>query len=128
MILLDTHAWLWWVAARERLSARAREAIAGAGSVGVSPLSCWEVGMLAQRGRIALARPAADWMRQALALPGTRVVEPGPQAAIAAAELPEEFPRDPVDRLLYASAVAAGAPLVTKDRRLRAFDPYRTLW
>jgi PIN domain nuclease of toxin-antitoxin system len=42
-----------------------------------------------------------------------------PAIAGTAAGLPESFPRDPADRLVYATAVEHGLPLVTKDQRLR---------
>jgi PIN domain nuclease of toxin-antitoxin system len=48
--------------------------------------------------------------------------------AAAAGSLPDAFPGDAVDRIAYATAVSAGAQLVTKDRRLRTFDPARTVW
>ena len=49
-VVLDTHAWLWWVDDPSRLGKAARETIEAAGSVGVSAISCWEVAMLAAAG------------------------------------------------------------------------------
>ena len=45
MIVLDTHVWLWWVSAPDKLSAKALRAIEGADSLGVSAMTCWEVSM-----------------------------------------------------------------------------------
>jgi PIN domain nuclease of toxin-antitoxin system len=84
--------------------------------------------MLAARERIRLDRPVRSWIRQALGLEGVRVLDLTPLAAVAAGELPEDFPGDPVDRLLYATAVELRAPLLTKDRRLRAFDGQVCRW
>lgn len=128
MIFLDTHAWVGWNDVPERLSARARASIERAQSIGVSPLSCYEVAMLVQRGRIALNRDLRSWIRHALAAEGTVVADVHPNVALAAAELGPGFPGDRIDRLIYATAVELGATLVTKDRRLRAADPARTLW
>lgn len=130
MVVLDTHAWLWWLAAPAKLSPAARQAIAEAAEVGVSAISAWEIAMLAERGRIALDRPAARWVRDALAadprisdLPLTTTV------AVAAAQLGEEgLHGDPADRFIYATARDRRATLITRDESLRAFDPERTLW
>lgn len=52
-----------------------------------------------------------------------------PRIAVDAALLDARaFPADPADRMIYATARSIGATLITKDRRLRAFDPRGTLW
>jgi PIN domain nuclease of toxin-antitoxin system len=129
VVVLDTHAWLWWVDSPERLSAPARLAIEEAASVGVAAISCWELAMLVVRDRIALTRDVRTWIRRALAQPGVVALELGPAIAVDAALLAHEgFHGDPADRLLYATARSQGAPLVTRDRRLREFDPRGTIW
>jgi len=50
------------------------------------------------------------------------------EVAVSAALLGEAFPGDPADRIIYATASVLGAPLVTRDAALRAFDPVRTRW
>lgn len=85
--------------------------------------------MLVLRGRIAIDRPVGRWVRAALARPGVRVLELGPEAAVAAALLDRDgFVGDRADRLIYASARQQGAALVTRDRRLLDFDPRGTVW
>lgn len=128
MIFLDTHTWYWWLAIPERLSERAKSAIDRASSIGVSVMSCYELVVLVQRKRIAIDRAADTWVRQALAAPGTVVVDVHPALAVAAAQLGPEFPGDPFDRVIYASARELRAPLVTRDRLLLEADPQRTLW
>lgn len=130
MILLDTHAWIWWSADRDRLSAAARTAIDDADEVGVSAISAWEVGMLAARERIALDRPVTTWVRQALSAdPRTVEVPLSATIALQAAALGAEgMHGDPADRFILASARHLGAPLVTKDRAMRALDPEGTVW
>ncbi len=127
-VLLDTHVWIWWVADPKRLSQQAAEAIADAGTLLVASISCWEVAMLAAKRRIEFDRPAERWIRQALARPGLRSVSLTPGVATAAGLLPESFPGDPADRLIYATARAEGAELLTRDRRLRQFDARGTRW
>lgn len=130
MIVLDTHVWLWWAAAPERLSPAAADAIAAATGLGVSTLSCWEVTMLAERGRIALDRPAAQWVHAALGTDARmRPLAPDAEVAVRAAELGRDgFHGDPADRFIYATARANGATLLTRDEALRRFDPANTLW
>jgi PIN domain nuclease of toxin-antitoxin system len=129
MVVLDTHAWLWWVADRTRLSAAAAAAIEESESIGVAAISCWEVAMLALRGRIALDRDLARWVRQALAQQGVAALPLTPPVALAAALLERErFGGDPADRMIYATAREAGARLITRDARIREFDPRGTLW
>lgn len=94
----------------------------------MSPLSCWELGQLVVRGRITLDRDPRAWIRQALAREGVSVADLRPATATAAGLLGDDFPGDPVDRLIYATAIEYGARLVTKDARLRSADPARTLW
>jgi len=129
VIVLDTHAWLWWSAEPARLSPAARRAIDEAETIGVSAVSAWEVAMLVRRRRISLDRDVMDWVRQALA-PARVAAQPlGPETAVAAGLLEErDFPGDPADRFIYATALAARARLVTADQAIRAFDPRETIW
>lgn len=129
MIVLDTHVWLWWVAAPEHLSDGARDGIERAPRIGVSTLSAWELAMLATRGRISLDREVSLWVRQALADARVESMAPGAEVAVAAGLLDSKsFPGDPVDRLIYATARSAAATLITRDRALRTFDAETTLW
>lgn len=128
MIVLDTHAWIWWHADPGRLSESAAGAISAADRIGVSSISVWELGMLVRRGRISLDREIARWTRQALADKRIAVLAPSAAVALAGALLDDEFPGDPADRLIYAAARQAGAPLVTRDARITRFDPARVLW
>ncbi len=126
MIVLDTHAFLWWRDESSRLSRKARTAIEGAEQVGVPTVCCLELTTLERRGRIALERGAARWVRAALA--GVKELELTTEIAIAAGRLTPPFPGDPVDRVVYATALAVGAPLVTSDRRITSYDPERIVW
>lgn len=131
-MLLDTHALLWWQADGRRLSAAARRAIEGAEAVLVSPVSIWETGMLLTKGRVQLDRDLHAWTQDLYTI--GRVVEAplSSHAAAAAALLGEDFPGDPADRFLYATARSLFAALVTKDERIRdyarAARDVRTIW
>lgn len=129
LIVLDTHAWLWWVDRPERLSENAASAIDAAVEIGVSTISAWELTMLVARGRISLDREIGLWVRQALADARIEALAPSTEVAVAAGELDQQrFPGDPADRLIYATARSLGATLITRDAAIRAFDPALTLW
>lgn len=68
MIVLDTHAWLWWIRGDSRLGAEARRAIADAATVYIPAICCWEVGMLATKGRLGFVagESVGDFVREAL--------------------------------------------------------------
>lgn len=131
MILLDTHAWVWWVGAPERLSAsatRAVDAAMKAGEVCVSSISVWEVHMLVARGRLILKMDAGEWVSRSEALPFLRFVPVDNRIAERSVHLPPPMHEDPADRIIVATALTLGAELVTRDRRLLAYPPVRTAW
>lgn len=122
VVLLDTHAILWWQADSGRLSARAAREIARADTVLVSPISCWEIGILLEKGRIALDRDVQHWVRDLLAQDSVTAAQLTPEAATAAARLRRDgFHGDPADQLLYATSAAHAAAFVTKDETIHAF-------
>lgn len=125
MLLLDTCAIIWMVL-KEPMAPAAVAAItrsASTGSLLVSPISGWEVGLLATRRRAPLSfRPdAVTWFERLLSRPGIRPVELEHRAAVSAAFLPGKLHDDPADRLLVATARDLGVPLVTRDRRILAY-------
>jgi PIN domain nuclease of toxin-antitoxin system len=127
--VLDTHAWLWWVAAPEKLSERAREAIDASERLAVATISCWEVAMLADAGRITLDRPIGTWVNQALSQARVQSLPLTSSVAVGAALLGRDgFHGDPADRIIYSTARDANASLVTIDKALRDFDPRTTIW
>lgn len=64
MIVLDTHALVWWVNGNDQLSPRARKAIekelAEDGQILVSAITAWEIAMLVAKGRLALTMDIDD--------------------------------------------------------------------
>lgn len=133
MILLDTHVILWWQAGGERLSARAARAIASADTVLVSPVSGWEVTMLATKGRISLDRDPYHWVRDLLAEDRVELAPLSAQASVGTALLTQSgFQGDPADGLLYCTARERVVPLVTKDTAIRTHarsaGDLRTIW
>lgn len=120
---------MWWTDAPRKLSRSARQAIASAERIGIPTISCLEFVVLAERGRITIGREPQDWVRQALAQERAEALPLTAEIATDAALLEREgFHRDPVDRIIYATARATNSRLVTKDARIRRFDRRRTLW
>jgi PIN domain nuclease of toxin-antitoxin system len=129
VIVLDTHAWLWWAAETGQLSARARGAIEQADELGVCAISCWEVAMLVAKERLRLDRDTLVFLRQALALPRVRLIPLTPEAAVTAARLGTgPLAGDPADCMIAATALGNRASVVTKDARLRRWRELQTIW
>jgi PIN domain nuclease of toxin-antitoxin system len=129
LILLDTHVLIWLAAMRKRLSIAALEAIDSGSELAISHVSAQEIAYLVVRGRLEVDRPLDRWLRDALSVEEVRAVAPTVSASLRAGSLdPQEFHGDPIDRLIYATAVEHDAQLVTADERLHRFDPERTVW
>jgi PIN domain nuclease of toxin-antitoxin system len=125
MLLLDTHAIIWLVL-EEPMADAARlsiERATVADSVLVSPVSAWEVGLLATRRRQPLSfRPnPVTWFERLLSRPGIRPAPLLHRVAVSAAFLPGHLHGDPADRLLIATARELDVPLVTRDARILAY-------
>jgi PIN domain nuclease of toxin-antitoxin system len=129
LILLDTHVLVWMVGAPERVSPAAAETIASAAQLAISLASIQEIAYLVVRGRLDMDRPVEQWMADALNVYEIRGLPSTVSATLRAGSLdPKEFHGDPIDRLIYATAVENDARLITADDRLRRFDPQRTVW
>jgi PIN domain nuclease of toxin-antitoxin system len=139
VILLDTHALIWWAAGNHpRLSANALAAIdqeiESAGRPGGSPgllvsaISCWEVAMLVNRGRLALSLDVERWLALLASHPAVRLLGLDPAVAVAATRLPEPFHADPADRFLVAQARELGIPLLSADNKILSYGHVRSLW
>jgi PIN domain nuclease of toxin-antitoxin system len=127
-VLLDTHVLHWWSAEPDRLSAAAARALTNADELAVASISWFELASLARQERIIVSIPIRTWL-EGLA-EQVRTVGTTPAVAATAAALPNSFPGDPADRLVYATAIERGWRLVTKDERLRGHPHPRpiTIW
>lgn len=124
-ILLDTHVVHWWSAEPQRVSGPARKALEDADELVVAAISWYELAWLARHERIVVNVPIRSWL-QGLAAQ-LRTIGVTPAVADTAVALPSSFPRDPADRLIYATAVEHGLRLVSKDRAIRDHDRPRSL-
>jgi PIN domain nuclease of toxin-antitoxin system len=131
LIVLDTHAWVFWLARPDRLSTPARESIEAArteDAIAVSAISVWEIALLASRGRLELTLPTAEWIATAELVPGVRFVAIDNEIARRSVELPGFSHPDPADRMIVATAMRLRAPVVTRDRRIRRYQAVETIW
>ena len=132
MIVLDTHALIWWVNDDTRLAPTAKSTIedtlADNRQVLVSAISAWELAMLVQRGRIALAMELDEWLRAVESIEGVSIVPITAQVAAQSVILPGEFHKDPADRLIVALAREKNAPLITADDKIHRYPHVRWLW
>jgi PIN domain nuclease of toxin-antitoxin system len=131
MILLDTHALIWWVSGIEPLSAKARRAVADAlkrGPVYASAISLLEIATAVRRGRLALGVPIEKWLDDLSALPELRLEAVSADIARQAGLLGEGMHGDPIDRIIVATARILNLKLVTADSRLRGADEVQTIW
>jgi PIN domain nuclease of toxin-antitoxin system len=131
VILLDTHAWIWLAAEPERLSRRASSAIrraARSGEIAIASISLWETTMIISQGRLTIAGTLEGAVRELVDSTRVAVREITPAIAALSTQFPEDFPKDPADRLIAATARAEGLPLVTKDERIRSSPLLRTIW
>lgn len=124
MILLDTHALIWWVEGNGMLSRHAAVAIVEHAPALISPISLWELAVLVERGRVAVDRDLTLWCRDLFATGSVEMAALTASVAILAARLPG-FHGDPADRFIYATAGELGVRLVSKDTRIREYARQR---
>jgi PIN domain nuclease of toxin-antitoxin system len=128
VIVLDTHAWIWYASEDPLLSKRAKARIHRAEALGVHPVSCWEVAMLSNNGRLKLSVEVSNWVVQALERPKIELLPFTPAAAIRAAGLGGSFPGDPADRFIVAAALEMKVPVITGDQRITNWGQVETIW
>ncbi|MGT2457782.1 type II toxin-antitoxin system VapC family toxin [Cupriavidus basilensis] len=131
MIVLDTHALVWWVSEDPTLSQVAKAAIVNeqnSGRILVSAITAWEVAALVARERLVLSMDAGSWFAAVGQLDAVHIVPVDAEIAIKSADLPGAFHEDPADRFIVATARKYAAPLVTHDDRMRAYAHVKTIW
>lgn len=131
MIVLDTHALLWWASGDAQLSTKAARAIKAelaGGQIVVSSISAWELALLVDRGRLALSVDIETWLATVGEIEAVRFVPVDNAIALKSVQLPGDFHKDPADRLIVATARQLAAPLITADEKIRAYAHVQTIW
>jgi PIN domain nuclease of toxin-antitoxin system len=116
---------VWWTSDPDQVSPAAALALSAADELAVASITWYELAWLAERGRLAMTLSVRAWL-DGMAQ-HVRTVALTPAIAAAAAALPDTFPGDPADRIIYATAMEHGWQLVTKDRRMRDFPAPRPI-
>ncbi len=128
MIILDTHAWIWLLAAPEELSQAALSAVEEAGPhLLISAISVWELFMLVKKGRLELTVPPASFVTVTNRDPRFQVIPVDERVARRSVELPD-IHADPADRMILATAAELGAPIVSKDGRFGEYGLVPVVW
>lgn len=131
MIVLDTHALIWWVSGDPTLSKKAKSAIErelDGGDIIISAISAWEVAMLVEREKLVLSMDVSSWLDTIAAIDAVRFVPVDVEIATKSVDLPGEFHKDPAHRMIVATARKFAVPLVTKDEKIRAYAHVKTIW
>ncbi|GGD54300.1 type II toxin-antitoxin system VapC family toxin [Lacimicrobium alkaliphilum] len=133
MIVLDTHALIWWVNGDSQLSQAPQQAIERElsvedGMILMSSITSWEIAMLVQKERLALTMSVDDWLSTVSDINAVQFVAVDNEIGVEATRLPGEFHKDPADRMIVATARHINAPLVTADEKIRTYKYVRTIW
>ena len=118
MIVLDTHALIWWVSANDQLSRKAKNAINKelgdeGGQIVISSISTWEIALLVEKNRLKLTMDVDEWIQTVTAIDKVLFMPVDNQIAIQSVRLPGEFHPDPADRMITALSRHLSAPLIT---------------
>jgi PIN domain nuclease of toxin-antitoxin system len=131
MIVLDTHALVWWIAGDATLSKKAKAAIdkeMAGGDIIISSITAWEIAMLVERDRLFLSMDVGSWLATVAEIEAIRFFPVDVEIAMKSVDLPGEFHKDPADRMIVATARKLAIPLVTKDEKIRAYAHVKTIW
>jgi PIN domain nuclease of toxin-antitoxin system len=120
-LVLDTHAWVWFLQASTKLGRRAKllveRALAKDGLV-ISAMTPWEIALLAASGKLPVAQDVGEWLREHASIPGTKLQPLSIEIAVESTRLPGRLHGDPADRIIVATARCLELPLMTADARL----------
>ncbi|MBN3855311.1 type II toxin-antitoxin system VapC family toxin [Paraburkholderia sp. Ac-20340] len=131
MIVLDTHALVWWATGDKELSRKARSVIErelDGGQIVISAISGWEIAMLVQREKLVLTMEVGAWLSTVAEIDAVHFLPVDVEVGLKSVDLPGEFHKDPADRMIVATARKLAAPLVTRDEKIRAYAHVKTIW
>jgi PIN domain nuclease of toxin-antitoxin system len=129
LILVDTHALVWAVGDSKKLSRAAASAIRRArhdGGIAISAITVWEIASLLTRGRVRAYGTLEASIQAFLEDVAVRPITP--EICALGALFPDDYSRDPADRIIGGTARAEGLTLITHDERIRRSPLVRTVW
>ena len=130
VILVDTHVVVWLALEPERIAKKARTAIEvarrGGQGIAISDITLLEISILERKARIRLNSSLETFLSEIearfIVLPITGRI------CVQAISLPASYPNDPADRIIGATALVEGVPLITADEGMRRSQVLRTIW
>lgn len=126
MVVLDTHAVIWWTLEPARLGRAATDEIAQAERLGVPSIALWETSVLVRKGKLQLDMSVSEWADHLLSIPRVECLPINDRIALNADSL--HMHQDPADRFIVATALEHRARLITKDAALRRLKLVETVW
>lgn len=121
-ILLDTHAYLWFIGGNERLSNVARSAIEDAGNLKlISVASLWEITIKHSLGKLQLKTDLRKVVSEHISDNGFDLLSVETAHLLALSTLPMHH-RDPFDRLLIAQALSGKLTICSADKAFSNYD------
>ena len=129
MIVLDTHALLWWALDPDRLSTTAAARLREMERVGgyASSISIWELGVKIQRGKLDLGISIGELVRRIDATRAVQLLAVDTVTWLRSVELAWDH-RDPADRVIVATALVQNVPLLTADTEIHRFAGVGCVW
>ena len=123
MLLLDTHAFLWFEGNDPKLPQNVMEELQTNDHVYISIATFWEIAIKNSMGKLELRLPIDEMMEKS----GFSILPIKASHLKKLMELPW-IHRDPFDRLLISQAQAEGLTLITKDENIRKYGDVETIW
>jgi PIN domain nuclease of toxin-antitoxin system len=122
---------VWLIAEPERLSRQAASAIRRArisDGLAISSITVWELALLFARGVLSSQTTVESSVQNLLNRSGVVIMPITAEVAAIATQFSDAYPKDPADRLIGATAMAEGMPLITRDERIQNHRGLKTIW
>jgi PIN domain nuclease of toxin-antitoxin system len=131
VIVADTHVIIWDALRPELLSDNAKKALTRANEnegILFCEISLWEIAMLLKKGRISLGTSYKEFIRLVLLSKNYQLQGITPEIAELSTQLSQDINNDPADRIIAATSLVMGFPLITADTNLNCADSLTTIW
>ena len=131
VIVVDTHVIIWDALRPELLSVNAQKALSQANEndgILLCEISLWEIAMLVKKGRLSLGASYQEFIRLVLLSKNYQLQGITPEIAELSTQLSEDINNDPADRIIAATSLVMGFPLITADTNLNRAASLTTIW